>query len=147
MRLPGFDTPEAAAMEGFPPAYVRIVAMAQDGDDAFVVLDTGPAAYRYLYAGTVHRDGGRWYGGIDGNAVGGWTVTDQDAELGVVTLWDEAPPDADAVRVRWRGEEREVPVTHGVYLAVWWREPWPEDSWPAVAAFRVGDQWVALPER
>ena len=36
-------------MSGFPPAYCRVVACAVDGDDAYVVLDAGPAQYAYLY--------------------------------------------------------------------------------------------------
>jgi hypothetical protein len=131
-------------MEGFPAAHVRVIATAQEGDHAFVVLDTGAAGAPYLYGGTVHRIAGRWHGGSDSN--GGavsWSRTDEEGELGVVTLWDEAPSGAEAVRVRWRDTEREVPVHFGGFLAAWWREPWPEDAWPKVVAFRVGDQWIA----
>ena len=134
-------------MAGFPVGHVRVVAVAVDEDDAFVVLDAGPAEYRYLYGGTATRESGRWQGGIDGNGgAAGWTLTDQGRELGVVAIWDEAPPGADAVRVRWRGEAREVAVRDGVYLSAWWREPCPEgDDLPAVTAVLVDGRWVAVP--
>lgn len=54
----GFATPEQAAMAGFPAAHCRVVASAVHGDDAFIVLDTGAAPYRYLYGGTARRDEG-----------------------------------------------------------------------------------------
>ena len=140
----GFESPELAAMEGFPPAHCRVVASAVDGDDAFVVLDTGSAGRPYLYGGTVQRGASGWQGGIDGSGGAvGWTVTDTARELGVVALWDEAPSDADAVRVRWGRDERQVPVRHGVFLATWWRQPYPEGRpWPQVVAFRIGGHWV-----
>jgi hypothetical protein len=142
--IPGlFPTPEAAAMKGFPAAHCRVLAVTLDGEDGFVVLDTGPADYRYLYGGTVKRVDGGWRGGIDSNGGAvGWTVTDPERELGVVAAWDEAPRGADAVRVAWRAEEREAPVENGVYLATWWREPSPEDEWPRVTAFRIDGRWV-----
>jgi len=148
MAAHGFETPEQAAMEGFPPAHCRMVESAVDGDDAFVVLDTGPAGRPYLYAGTVHRDAAGWHGGIDGNGGAvGWTITDAERDLGVVAIWDEAPPGADAARIRRGDEECEIPIRHGVYLATWWREPFPEDGpWPAAVAFRVGGRWVDAAE-
>ncbi len=132
-------------MQGFPAAHCRVLAVAVDGDAGFVVLDTGPAEYRYLYGGTVGRVDGGWHGGIDGNGGGvGWTRTDEASALGVVALWDEAPAGADAVRAVWRQEEREAPVEHGVYLFTWWREPSPDDTLPRVVAFRIGGQWRAV---
>ena len=136
-----FPTPEAAAMQGFPAAHCRVLAVDLDGKDGFVVLDTGPADYRYLYGGTVEYVEGGWVGGCDGNGGAvGWTLTDSERDVGVVALWDDAPP--DAVRVAWRGQEREAPVRNGVYLVTWWREPDPMNAWPHVIAFRSGGQWV-----
>jgi hypothetical protein len=146
MPLDPFPTPEAAAMQGFPPAHCRVLAVAVDGKDGFVVLDTGPAEYTYLYSGAVERVEGGWIGGSDGNGGGlRWTLTDAERELGVVALCDEAPPGVDAVRVTWRGERREAPVRNGVYLVVWWREPCPQGSWPRVTELRVHGRWVAAP--
>lgn len=143
-----FPTPEAAAMQGFPAAYCRVLAVDVDGDDGFVMLDTGPAEYRYLYGGTVKRMAGGWCGGADSNGGGvGWTLTDWDHHIGVVHLCDEAPPGADVVRVSWRGEEREVPVRNGVYLVTWWREPNSEGDMPRVTEFRVGSRWIEVTEK
>ena len=138
-----FPTPEAAAMDGFPAEHCRVLAVDADGDDAFVVLDTGPTEYRYLYSGTVERVGDGWIGGIDSNGGGvRWTRTDEEREVGVVVLTDEAPPGSDAVRASWRGHERESLVRNGVYLLTWWQEPFPEDSWPKTVAFRIAGRWV-----
>ena len=67
--------------------------------------------------------------------------TDADDEVGVLSLWDVAPAGADAVRVRWVGDLREVPVRAGAFLTTWWRVPVPVDSWPEVVAFRIGGEW------
>ena len=141
-----FPTPEAAMMEGYPPGGCRVLAVAVDGKDGFVVLDTGPAGRRYLYGGTVERVEGGWRPGIDGNGGAvGWTHTGPEDDIGVVAVWDEAPAGADMVRVAWRGRVHEAPVTDGVFLLTWFREPCPEDrDWPTVIAFRVGGRW---PER
>src|SRR5688572_7795194 len=110
-----FATPEAAAMHGFPPEHCRVLAAEVNGRFGFVVLDTGPAEYRYLYGGTVEQVEGAWSSGIDGNGTMGWTVTDSDRGVGVLAVWDEAPPGAEAVSVSWRGGAREIPVQNGVY--------------------------------
>ena len=142
-----FPTLETAAMAGFPAAHCRVLAVEGDGDDGFVMLDTGPSDYPYLYAGTVRRQHGGWRGGSDSHGGGvGWTLTDWDRDLGVAHLCHEAPAGADAVRVFWCGEERDVPVRNGVYLATWWREPNPEGELPRVAALRIGGRWTPAPD-
>jgi hypothetical protein len=143
MSLELFPTPEDAAMHGFPRAHCQVVAVEVDGKDGFVLLDTGPAEYRYLYGGTVQRLAGGWCGGIDSNGGGvRWTRTDDEGDVGVIAVCGEAPSDAVAVRVEWRGEIRETPIRNGVYLLTWWREPYPERDWPEVTAFRVGNAWL-----
>jgi hypothetical protein len=138
-----FPTPEEAAMQGFPPAHCRVLAVEVNGKDGFVLLDTGPAEYRYLYGGTVEQLPGGWCGGTDSNGGGvGWTLTDDAREVGVVAVCGESPHGADAVRVEWRGERREPLVRDGVYFVTWWREPSPEGDWPQVTAFRIGGDWV-----
>ena len=135
-------------MSGFPSAHCRVLAVDVDGKDGYVVLDTGPAEYVYLYSGTVERIEGGWIGRSDGNCGGvGWRRTDDERGLGVVALLLEAPPGTDAVRTMWRGHERESLVRNGVYLLTWWHEPWPDDSWPHVTAFRTGRRWVDASER
>lgn len=144
MRSGIFPTPEGAALDGFPDAHCRVVASATGGDDAYVVLDTGPAGHPYLYGVCVERQGGGWMGAGSGNG-DGWTLTDTESGLGTATAWGEAPDGADRVRVSFRGEVREAPVEDGVYLAAWWRVR-PDDDLPRVDAFRVGGRWVPEPE-
>jgi hypothetical protein len=135
------DTPEAAAMEGFPDAHCRVVATLVSGDDAYVLLDTGEPGYPHLYGGCVARENGGWRDGTSSNGPG-WTRTGSpDDDLGTLVIWDEAPEGADHVRVSFRGETRVVPVTNGVYLAAWWRLPCPEGEFPRVEAFRVRGRW------
>jgi len=132
-------------MEGFPAAYCRVLAVEVDGKDGFVLLDTGPAEYVYLYGGTVERLPGGWCSGIDSNGGGvGWTRTD-DEDVGVVAACGEAPSTATAARVEWRGESREALVRNGVYLVTWWRQPYPDDDWPQVTAFRFDNDWLPVP--
>ena len=146
-RLPSFATPEEAAMNGFPPAYCRVVASAVEGDDGFVVLDTGAPGRPYLYAVAVWREDGRWYDGNSGNACG-WSVTDMDNELGSLAAWDYAPVNADRVRIAFRSEVREVPVADGAYLTVWWRVPCPEfGDWPWPISFRRNGIWTPGPPK
>jgi hypothetical protein len=137
-----FPTPEDAAMEGLPPEHCRVLAMQVDGKDGYVLLDTGPPEYVYLYGGTVECFDEGWCGGCDSNGGGvGWTRTDDQTDVGVVAVSGEAPPLAVAVRVDWRGERRDVPVQNGVYLVTWWREPFPDGDWPQLVAFRIDDNW------
>lgn len=106
------------------------------------MLDTGASGQPYLYAVAVWRQDGRWREGSSGNALG-WTLTDQDHDLGTLAVWDYAPSGADRVRVAFRQEIREVPAADGPYLTAWWRVPCPEDDWPRVVAFRINGAWVA----
>lgn len=139
-----FPTPEAAALDGFPDAHCRVAASATGGDDAYVVLDTGPAGHPYLYGVCVARQDGGWAEGGSGNG-GGWTQTDGERGLGTATAWGEAPEGADGVRVSFRGEVREAPIENGVYLVAWWRVS-PDDGLPRVDAFRIGGRWIPEPQ-
>jgi hypothetical protein len=136
-----FDTPEFAALDGFPGVPCRVVASAREGDDAYVVLDTGAPGRPYLYGICVAREHGGWVEGTSGNGPG-WTLTDGERGLGTATAWGEAPEGAVRVRATFGGEVREVPVANGVYLVAWWRVPFREDGGPRVEAFRVGGRWV-----
>lgn len=140
MRYATFPTPEEAAMDGFPGTACRVVASAREGDDAYVLLDTGPEGHPYLYGGCVTREDGGWAEGTSGNGPG-WSLTDAEHDLGTLTVWGEAPEGAVRVRVGFRGEAREAPVANGVYLVAWWRVPYP-DEFPRVEAFRVDGRWV-----
>ncbi|HEX6037294.1 hypothetical protein, partial [Longimicrobium sp.] len=135
-----FSTPESAALDGFPSAHCRVVASAADGDDAYVLLDTRPAGAPYLYGVCVARTDGGWVEGSSGNG-DGWTMTDGERGVGTATAWETAPEGADRVRVAFGGDVREVAVENGVYLAAWWRVPYPDDL-PRAVGFRVGGRWI-----
>lgn len=141
MPQPAFPTPQEAAMSGFSAKYCRVVATEVDGDDAYVVIDTGSDGFSYLDGGTVHRDEDGWRDGVGGNG-DGWIAIDVERELGVLAVWDEAPAACSAVRVQWRDEVRQVPVQNGAYLTAWWGVPCPDDSWPRVTAMCIGGVWV-----
>jgi hypothetical protein len=140
LRDDGFDSPESAAMFGFPPKYCRVVASRTNGDRAYILLDTGSHERPYLYGVSCRRDNGRWFEGGSANR-GGWEQTDHDPDVGTLSFWDKAPDDADMVRVEFNGSVIEQPVVGGAYLVVWWRVPNPRD-WPRATAFRIGDRWV-----
>ena len=131
-------------MSGFPAAHCRVLASVSEGDAAFVVLDTGPAEYRCLYAGTAERVGGGWADGSSRTGPSaGWALTDRGEARGVAYVYDEAPAGADRARAALGADVREVPVQHGIYLATWWGVPADETHTPAPVAFRVGGAWVA----
>jgi hypothetical protein len=137
MSIDTFDTPHAAALDGFPPG-TRVVASAAEGDDAYVLLDTGTDGHAYLYGACVRREGDGWIEGSSGNGPG-WSVTDGD--LGTATVWgDDAPAGADLVRASCGGDTREAPVRDGIYFIAWWRVPHTADA--RVDAFRVAGEWI-----
>lgn len=128
-------------MVGFPAKYCRVVASRVNGDDAYVLIETGSDGNSYLYGvSCIRRDGG-WHEGASGNA-GGWSPAGPDDDaLGTLTFWDEAPRDADMVRIVFGGETVEEPVVDGAYLAVWWRTPFPNGRGPRIEAFRINGEW------
>jgi hypothetical protein len=136
-----FDSPEAAAMEGFPPERCRVVASAVQEDEAYVVLDTGPVGHPYLYGSAVSRGPRGWEAGTSGNGPSaGWTLTDFEHDLGTSYIYDLAPAGADRVRAVLDEDVEEVAVGGAVYLVSWWRVPFRETG-PKVLAFRVGGTW------
>ena len=129
-------------MQTFPPKYCHVVAARSFGDDAYVLLDTGPTGQPYLYGIACSRHEGGWR--EDGGANGpGWGQTDPDSHLGTLVACGEAPPGADQVRFEFEGTTAEEPVTEGAYLAAWWRVPCPEWDWPVLVGFRVAGRWTA----
>jgi hypothetical protein len=134
---------QAAAMSGFPAEHCRVLASVTEGDAALVILDTGPAEYRYLYAGTAERVAGGWADGSSSNGPSaGWTLTDREGERGVAYIYDESPAGADRARAALGADVREAPVQHGIYLVTWWGVPADETRTPAPLAFRVAGAWV-----
>jgi hypothetical protein len=67
-----------------------------------------------------------------------------EEDLGTLALWDEAPADADAIRVEFRGQIREEIVREGAYLVTWWDIPCDELADPRVLAFRIGGVWRSM---
>ena len=128
-------------MSGFPAKYCRVVASRVEGDDAYVLLDTGPEGHPYLYGVNCSRGDGSWHDDGSGNTPC-WAQSGPDILLGTLVIWGEAPVDAEMVRFSFEGTTTEEPVSNGVYLAAWWRTPSPEGSWPRVEAFRIRDVWI-----
>lgn len=141
-----FDKPEQAAMFGFPERYCRVVASAVNGDDAFVLLDTGSDGRSYLYGVQCRRSNGQWFDAGSSNA-SGWWQCGSDPERGALAFYDEAPEGADVVRVVFSDAVNEVLVRAGAYLAVWWNTECPPlEAWPRVVEVHVGGEWRRLAE-
>jgi hypothetical protein len=67
---------------------------------------------------------------------GAWTLSDRDAAASagltwssefsssdavpVLTLVEEVPPAVDEVTVSFLGHERQIPASHGFFIASWW---------------------------
>jgi hypothetical protein len=134
-----------AARSSFPTRYCRIIATREQRDEGYVLFDIGPIGQPYLYGVSFARHDGRWSEGVSGNGPG-WSHVGPDKELGTATIWDEAPPGADKVRVEFGREVREEVVANGAYLAVWWGVPHPEGRGPRAAAFHINGEWIQAPE-
>lgn len=118
-----------------------MLAVRQRGDAAVALFDTSPTAEPYLYEVHYDRDNGRWAENSSGNGPG-WHSLDPGAGVGVVTLWDEAPPDTDRVRADFEGKLFEEPTDQGMYFFVWWNVP---SSRAQAVAFRTKGEWVGAP--
>src|SRR5258706_7054226 len=128
-------------MVGFPSKYCHVVASRINGDDAYVLIETGSDGNSYLYGVSCRRRDGGWQEGGSGSG-GGWSPSGPDYDqLGTLTFWGEAPGDADMVRIVFAGETITEAVAHSAYLAVWWRTPAPDGDHPRIEAFRVNGEW------
>jgi hypothetical protein len=136
----GHDSPESAAMVGFPAAHCRVIASRTFGDEAYVLLDTGPQGQPYLYGSNCYRRDGRWVEGGSGNG-GGWAPTTDDPALGTLSFWGDAPAGIDAVRVEFDNAIWEEPVRHNAYFLVWWRVSIPTE-WPRIVAISENGAWT-----
>ena len=139
MTHPLFDSPEDAATQGLPAQHGRVVAWRAQGDDAYVLLDSGPQGQPYLYGVCCSRHGGRWRRDSSGDGPG-WTQAGPDPLLGTLVAWDLAPKGADRVRVQCAGQMLEEAVTGPAYLVVWWRVP--DLGFASPTAFRIGGEWI-----
>jgi hypothetical protein len=140
----GFDTPEQAAMFGFPEKYCRVIASSVDDDWAYVLLDTGSDGRSYFYGGWCRRQNGRWYdaGSSNGSSL---TLRSHDPDVGMMAFWDEVPAGVEAVRVEFFGDIQEVKVKDGAFLAMWWRTP--ASGYPRIDAFRIDGEWIRNGQR
>src|SRR5262249_17956111 len=105
----GFDAPERAAMAGVPPKHCRVVASRVNGNDAYVLLNTGATERPYLYGVNCRHQNGRWFerGSANGS---GWEKTGHDPDVGTLSFWDAAPAEAEMVRIEFDGRIIEEPV-------------------------------------
>jgi len=136
----GHDSPESAAMTGFPPAHCRVIASRVLGEHAYVLLNTGSPGRPYLYGVNCARKAGRWFEGGSGNGPG-WAQIGDDPELGTLSVWGEAPEGAEAVRFAFNDRPVDEAVVEGACLVVWWNVPCPFESWPHIVAFRTDGVW------
>jgi hypothetical protein len=142
----GYDSPESAAMEGFPPAYCRVVAARVREDAAYVLLDTGSPGQPYLYGVNCYRENGRWFESGSSNGPGWHRTGDDHSELGTLTVWGDAPQGVSVVRMEFQGVIVDEPVRDGAYLFVWWRVPCPEEEWPRLLAILTPSGWNDIDE-
>lgn len=136
-----FRSLDDAVHASFPVESCRLVALREHGDGAVALFDTRPSAEPYLYQVNYRRHNGRWSEGISSNG-SGWSALYSDSDLGVETVWGEAPASADRVRGELDGQIIEEAIANGIYLLVWWDVP---SSDAHVTAFRVKGQWVQAP--
>jgi hypothetical protein len=88
---------------------------------------------RSLERAVFARDG-RWVAAGGGSGTGiTWTSLSDEGETGVLRFGDEAPRDVSKARLRYEGQEHEVPVRHGHFLFVAWNTDFDED--PQIVAF------------
>jgi hypothetical protein len=135
----GHDSPESAALVGFPKGHCRVVASRTSEDDAYVLLDTGSPRQPYLYGSTCYRRDGQWFEAGSSNGPG-WAQSGHDPDLGTLAFWGDAPDGIDTVRVEFEGTISEESVRHGAYLLIWWRVPAPTE-WPRIVAIHENGAW------
>jgi hypothetical protein len=133
--MQGFESPEDAAMVGFPAKYCRVVATRTEGDCAYVLIDTGSQEQPYLYGVNCARLGGRWFEGSSGNGWG-WSLVEGGSGLGTISFWTDAPAGADIVRIEFDGQVFEELVVNGAFLFARFRQP-STVPFPYAIAFRV----------
>jgi hypothetical protein len=85
MSQGGFDSPEVAAMSTFPAEHAYVVAARTQGDDAYVLLNTGSHEQPYLYGVNCRRRAGRWHESGSGSGPG-WEQTADDPDVGTLDV-------------------------------------------------------------
>lgn len=130
-----YDTPEEAARGLKASADVLALDVAPDSSWAVVLVDKGEPEQPYLLQVLCRRTAGGWEEYIPSNGHGWFALPEGNpGGVGVHTLWDDAPPGAKTVSIRWRGELHDAPVHSGYYLYVAWYVPDSESGdQPALA--------------
>lgn len=118
--------PEDAARDGTPERYARVLgsSTSPDGGHALVLLGMHEPPQIYPYLVACCRDDEGWSEASGANA-NMWHPTggDEDRPRGGIGIWDEAPPGARSVTVRFRSAEHRVPVVEGFYFFATWGLP------------------------
>jgi hypothetical protein len=130
----GHDSPEQAALTGFPEAHCRVIETKVSGDHAHVLLNAGSSSQPYLYGVNCYRQDGRWFESDSGNGPS-WSPTSEDDELGMLAFWGDIHDGAEAVLVKFGDGIHEAVVHDGVYFLIWWNVPFPE-TFPRVISIR-----------
>ncbi len=139
MTQQGHDSPDRAAMAGFPEAHCRVIACQSFKDDAYVLLNTSSPEQPDLYGVNCYRKDGKWFESGSGD-VSGWEQRSHDPDLGTLSFWGDAPAGVDSVRVEFNGTLIEGSIREGAYFFVWWRVPNPAE-WPCIVAIRENGTW------
>jgi hypothetical protein len=141
----GFETAERAAIGDIPERYCRVLASEVRDDRAYVLLDTGSPGNPYPYGVDCYRDADGWHEGGSGNGPA-WSLRDEDTNVGFLAFWDEAPSEAEAVRIIFQDRIVEAPVNLSYFLTVFWDVP-DTDDWPRVIAHKSQGKWHDRPRR
>jgi hypothetical protein len=80
MTQQGHDSPDRAAMAGFPEAHCRVIACQSFKDDAYVLLNTSAPEQPDLYGVNCYRKDGEWFESGSGD-VSGWEQRSHDPDL------------------------------------------------------------------
>src|SRR5919108_659370 len=98
-----YDTPQSAAMTGFPDTHCQVVTSRVLGNDAYVLSNTGSRTRPYLYGVNCARKNGQWFERSSARSPG-WGQTGHNRDVCTLSLWGEAPDGAEAVRVAFGGD-------------------------------------------
>jgi hypothetical protein len=107
-------------LRGRPPE-AEVVALEQNGDFAVAVVRLIPSAAPRYEQVVLVQEQGAWRESYSGNGPG-WTTT--SGEMGVQTVWGDAPSPSGSAIVEFRnGVAVEASVNEGFYFTARWEIP------------------------